>query len=101
MLCWIGKILKRKATMKSSTDTLIESLKILSEEIHSEDGVVNAAIAEAAQRFEDVVSHLRDVLQHGTVEFQISPDQYWSNAYLKGLPDDEILERFMEFKKND
>ena len=36
--------------MKSSTATLIKALQILSKEIQSEDGVVNAAIAEAADR---------------------------------------------------
>jgi hypothetical protein len=36
--------------MKSSTATLIKALEILSQEIQSEDGVANAAIAEAAIR---------------------------------------------------
>ena len=36
--------------MKSSTTTLIKALQILSKEIQSEDGVANAAIAEAADR---------------------------------------------------
>jgi len=36
--------------MKSSTVTLIKALQILSKEIQSEDGVANAAIAEAADR---------------------------------------------------
>jgi hypothetical protein len=36
--------------MKSSTATLIKALEILSKEIQSEDGIANAAIAEAAIR---------------------------------------------------
>ncbi len=37
-------------TPSTSTATLIKSLKILAKEIQSEDGVANAAIAEAADR---------------------------------------------------
>lgn len=81
--------------MRSSTETLIESLKILSNDIQSEDGVANAAIAESALRMEEMKNKIIHVLQNGTVEYQISENAYWSNAYLKGLPDEEILERFL------
>lgn len=37
---------------ESSTDTLIKALRILARDIQSEDGVANAAIAEAADRLE-------------------------------------------------
>jgi hypothetical protein len=40
--------------MKSSTETLIGALRILANEIQSEDGVANAAIAEAADRMEEL-----------------------------------------------
>lgn len=40
----------------SSTEILIESLRILSRDIESEDGVANAVIAEAAQRMSDLLS---------------------------------------------
>ena len=36
--------------MRSSTETLIKAMRILSSDIQSDDGVANAAIAEAAQR---------------------------------------------------
>ena len=36
--------------MRSSTETLIVAMRILSQDIQSEDGVVSAATAEAAQR---------------------------------------------------
>jgi len=39
--------------MRSSTETLIKAMRILSSDIQSDDGVANAAIAEAAQRLED------------------------------------------------
>jgi uncharacterized protein Yka (UPF0111/DUF47 family) len=39
--------------MRSSTETLIKAMRILSQDIQSDDGVVNAAIAEAAERLEE------------------------------------------------
>ena len=40
--------------MKSSTETLIKSLHILSNEIKTDDGVINAALSEAAHRMEEL-----------------------------------------------
>lgn len=42
----------------SSAQTIIAAMRILAAEIHSEDGVANAAIAEAADRLE----RMRDAL---------------------------------------
>ena len=39
--------------MRTSTETLIVAMRILSQDIQSEDGVVSAATAEAAQRLEE------------------------------------------------
>ena len=39
--------------MRTSTETLIKAMRILSSDIKSDDGVANAAIAEAAQRLEE------------------------------------------------
>lgn len=36
--------------MKPKTETLVSALRVLSVEIHSEDGVANAVVAEAADR---------------------------------------------------
>jgi len=44
--------------MRSSTETLIEALRILAGDILSEEGVANAAIAEAADRMEEPCSEL-------------------------------------------
>lgn len=38
--------------MNTSTEILIKALRILAEEIESDDGVANATIAEAADRLE-------------------------------------------------
>ena len=48
--------------MKTNTETLIKALRILANEIHSEDGVANAAIAEAAQRLEELHEMNRKLL---------------------------------------
>ena len=51
--------------MKSSTATLIKALEILSKEIQSEDGVANAAIAEAADRLKllnNTVIELKEII---------------------------------------
>ena len=47
--------------MRSSTKTLISALKILAEDIQSQDGVANAAIAEAAMRLEEQNQLLLDM----------------------------------------
>jgi cell division protein FtsX len=39
--------------MRSDTETLIKALEILARDIQSDDGVANAAIAEAAQRLKE------------------------------------------------
>jgi hypothetical protein len=39
--------------MKTSTETLVAAMRALANDIQSEDGVANAAIAEAAQRLEE------------------------------------------------
>lgn len=40
--------------MRTSTPILIEALRILARDIQSEDGVANAAIAEAADRMQEL-----------------------------------------------
>lgn len=44
--------------MKTDTATLIETLRILAVDIQSEDGIANAAIAEAADRLEELQAQL-------------------------------------------
>jgi len=44
--------------MRSSTETIIEALRILAGDILSEDGVANAATAEAADRMEELCAEL-------------------------------------------
>lgn len=44
---------------RSTTETLVTALRILSRDIQSDDGVANAAIAEAADRLEELAAELR------------------------------------------
>ena len=44
--------------MRTDTETLISALRILSQDIESNDGVANAAIAEAADRMGELCSEL-------------------------------------------
>lgn len=43
--------------MRTSTETLIAAMRILSQDIQSEDGAANAAVAEAAERL--AAQHMR------------------------------------------
>lgn len=47
--------------MKTDTTTLIEAMRILSREIQSGDGVANAAIAEAADRLEELQARIAEL----------------------------------------
>lgn len=47
--------------MKSSTTVLIKALQVLSKEIQSEDGVANAAIAEAAVRLKELDNRVKEL----------------------------------------
>lgn len=70
---------------RAKTDTIISALKILAEDIHSEDGVANAAIMEAAQRMTELqlqVSVLRRLLREAS-----GPMSYgkWSTDFRHGV----------------
>jgi hypothetical protein len=44
--------------MRTETETIIGALRVLAQDIQSGDGVANAAIAEAADRMEELCSEL-------------------------------------------
>ena len=44
--------------MKTDTKTLIAAMRILSQDIETNDGIANAAIAEASDRMEELCSEL-------------------------------------------
>lgn len=47
---------------QTSTKTLVSALRILAQDIQSDDGVANAAIAEAADRLEFQDTQIRNLL---------------------------------------
>jgi len=51
--------------MRSSTETLIAAMHILATEIQSDDGVANAAIAEAAQRLAEQQDRIKRLEEAG------------------------------------
>jgi hypothetical protein len=60
-------------TRKSSTETLIAAMRVLARDIQSGDGVANAAIAEAADRLEELqADHLRDATKMAGLQARIA-----------------------------
>jgi hypothetical protein len=49
--------------MRSETRTIISAMRILSVEIQSGDGIANAAIAEAANRLEELDAAIRETIE--------------------------------------
>jgi hypothetical protein len=52
-----------KVKMKTKSNTLIKALRILSEDVQSDDGVANACIAEAANRIEELEAKVSELNQ--------------------------------------
>ena len=58
--------------VRNSTETLIVAMRILSQDIQSEDGVVSAATAEAAQRLaeqQERIKRLEDIINRASLAF--------------------------------
>ena len=51
--------------MNTSTETLVSAMRALSNDIQSEDGVANAAIAEAADRLEQLSEKIKRLEELG------------------------------------
>jgi hypothetical protein len=49
--------------MRSSTKTLVAAMRVLASDIQSDDGVANAAIAEAADRLAEQQAHIAELEQ--------------------------------------
>lgn len=49
--------------MKTDTETLIKTMRILAQDIDSEDGVANSAIGEAADRLEELQLELTETIK--------------------------------------
>jgi hypothetical protein len=51
--------------VKTTTETLVAAMRALANDIQSEDGVANAAIAEAAQRLEEQQERIKRLEEAG------------------------------------
>jgi hypothetical protein len=57
--------------MKSSTQTLIAALRVLAQDIETEDGIVNSCLLEAADRLRELSAELEDARQLNKDTFEI------------------------------
>ena len=54
---------EKTSATRSTTETLIAALRVLSRDIQSEDGLANAAIAEAADRLQELLTMTRGLVE--------------------------------------
>ncbi len=83
--------------MRSDTTTIIGAMRILAEDIQSDDGVANAAIYEAAERLEELL------LAHNRYEAvrKCSPRKF-SELYdrnMKGERFDTLIDELIKYEK--
>jgi len=86
--------------MRSSTETLIEALRILAGDILSEEGVANAAIAEAADRMEELCSEL--LFQKQLAEKYVEAGKICAKIYMARnitLSEESMLSAIAEIDK--
>lgn len=62
--------------MKSETDTIISALRVLARDIHTDDGVVNACLDEAAGRLEELQRANQNTLADLAVAIERRDDSY-------------------------
>jgi hypothetical protein len=87
-------------SMRSSTETLIEALRILAGDILSEEGVANAAIAEAADRMEELCSEL--LFQKQLAEKYVEAGKICAKIYMARnitLSEESMLSAIAEIDK--
>lgn len=73
--------------MKTPTETLITALEKLSVDIHTDDGVVNACLAEAAMRMRELHEFVGDLVE---IEFNDTDAAYWRREAIR-IPSGETL----------
>ena len=78
--------------MNSSTQTLIEALRILARDIESGDGIANACIAEAADRLEGYAERLAELESQKAFWEQAFNEMKHQRDEVVAKRDDEIAE---------
>ena len=66
----------KQTNMKSETDTIISALRVLARDIHTDDGVVNACLDEAAGRLEELQRANQNTLADLAVAIERRDDSY-------------------------
>lgn len=67
---------------RTDIKTLIEAMRILSEGIQSEDGVANAAIAEAGQRLQEQDDYIKRLENEGDRLCVLASAYGYTNAWI-------------------
>ena len=83
--------------MKSTTKTLIEAMQILANEIHSEDGIANAAIFEASERLDEQQKRIEELEQDRAI--RDLEQQVKAYARAEYMPPDSIRRKANELRK--
>ena len=73
--------------MKTPTETLITALEKLSVDIHTDDGVVNACLEEAAMRMREMHEFIGDLVE---IESNDTDAAYWRRESIR-IPSGETL----------
>ena len=66
----------KQINMKSKTESLISALRVLARDIHTDDGVVNACLDEAAGRLEELQRANQNTLADLAVAIERRDDSY-------------------------
>jgi len=82
--------------MRSSTNTLIKALEILSKDIVSEDGIANVAIMEASERLKEESEILDFIFENCEIKQQIP----WSDTYKHSMSSREDVLDEMKIQPN-
>ena len=86
--------------MSSKTETIIGALQVLANDIQSQDGVANAAIAEAADRMEELCAEL--LIQKRLAERYVGAGKICAQIYLArniSLSEKDVLSALTEIDK--
>jgi len=86
--------------MRSRTETIIGALRVLANDIQSGDGVANAAIAEAADRIEELCSEL--LFQKRLAEKYVGAGKICAKIYIArniSLSEKDVVSALAELDK--
>ena len=84
---------KKQINMKSKTESLISALRVLARDIHTDDGVVNACLEEAAGRLEELERANKNTLADLAVAIERRDDSYAEIKTVRRELSESIRER--------